>query len=130
MDCRSARSAIIRSVFVAALVGSMCGCGHKPVPVEGVVTLDGQPVAEAHVSFILDGGNGPSHEGDTDDAGVFVIDVLPGQYKVVVFKRDVGPHPMKSVLPQSYMHPTTTPFKCTIPQTDRLNLRLTSSSNR
>jgi hypothetical protein len=37
---------------------------------------------------------------------------------------------MKSALPEMYMRPTTTPFACTVPHTERLVLQLTSGPNR
>jgi hypothetical protein len=128
-----AESAIVRSVLVgclAGLMGSASGCARKMVPVEGVVTLDGQPVADAQVTFILDGEDGPAPEGKTDTTGSFSVEAIPGKYKVVVFKRQVGPHPMKSALPEMYMRPTTTPFACTVPHAERLALQLTSAPNR
>jgi hypothetical protein len=133
MRWRVAESVIIRSALVASIVvlaGSAPGCGRKLVPVEGVVTLDGQPVADAQVTFILDGEDGPAREGKTDAAGAFAVEAMPGQYKIVVFKRQVGPHPMKSALPERYMRPTTTPFACTVPHAERLLLQLTSGPNR
>ena len=65
-----------RGMVVVAVV-LVCGCseGSKPyktAPVSGVVTLDGQPLAAAHVTFMpipaSQGGSqsGPEASGDTE----------------------------------------------------------------
>ena len=87
--------------FVAALALSLGGCSQKPasnrpqtVPVKGRVTLAGEPLAKATVSFQPDGkGNGAS--GITDDGGAFTLSTfaakdgaVPGTYKVTVTKVD------------------------------------------
>jgi hypothetical protein len=133
MRWRVVESAIVCSALVgclAFLTGSVSGCARKRVPVEGVVTLDGEPVADAQVTFILDEEDGPAPEGITDATGAFAVEAMAGKYKVVVFKRQVGPHPMKSSLPEMYMHPTTTPFAYTVPHAERLILQLTSGADR
>jgi hypothetical protein len=66
------------------------------VPVTGVVTLDGAPVAGAMVNFILEGGDGKEGRmayGSTDRHGVFRLTTLqpddgalPGTYRVLVIK--------------------------------------------
>src|SRR5205807_2290024 len=48
------------AVLSACLVLAQCGCGGKdrPVKLEGLVTLDGEPVEGAIVSFLPDEGAG------------------------------------------------------------------------
>lgn len=87
--------------FVAGLAVAIAGCSgqpasHRPqtVAAKGRVTLAGQPLAKATVSFQPDGkGNGAS--GITDDAGTFTLSTfaakdgaVPGKYKVAVTKVD------------------------------------------
>jgi hypothetical protein len=74
----------------------MSGCGSsgpkvKPVKVEGVVLLDGQPLAGATVRYLPLDGKGESANGLTKDDGSFRLTclngldgALPGEYKVVV----------------------------------------------
>jgi hypothetical protein len=57
--------------LVAAISG--CGSGHpQTVPVSGVVTYQGQPVAGAQVSFLAEGAARAGY-GTTDDAGKFQL---------------------------------------------------------
>jgi hypothetical protein len=83
----------------SGMIGGICavvllvhsGCGAKTVPVEGVVTLDGQPVAQATVTFISEDGS-RTFSGQTDDNGRFTLQgskglgVEAGSYKVTVAK--------------------------------------------
>jgi len=82
------------SSFVAlTLLAS--GCGAKPVPVNGVVLLDGKPVEDATVTFVTADGK-MSANGFTDASGNFSLSVadqpgaFPGEYKVVVVKTPKG----------------------------------------
>lgn len=75
------------------LVAGGCGSGDM-VPVEGVVTLDGQPLEGAAVSFVPDQKGRPA-QGETDAAGKFTLStaaagdgVVPGKYKVGVSKME------------------------------------------
>jgi hypothetical protein len=81
-----------RRVFAAGLlaaVATLSGCGPKPVPAGGVVTLDGAPVDGAMVTFVADQG-GATYTGLTDSAGAFTLSsggepgAMPGRYKVLV----------------------------------------------
>lgn len=77
------------SVLFPLLV--IAGCGPKPVPVEGVVKLDGAPVEGATVTFVTADGK-LSASGLTDASGHFSLSTasgpgaFPGDYKVVVVK--------------------------------------------
>src|SRR3954471_13910998 len=67
------------------------GCGSaKTTPVEGVVLLDGKPLAGASIQFVPQGA-GRDATGETDKDGQFVMStfqsrdgMLPGNYKVVI----------------------------------------------
>ncbi len=69
----------------------LVGCGGaKTLPVEGVVTLDGKPLAGASIQFVPQG-QGKDATGQTDNSGQFAMStfqprdgVLPGTYKVVI----------------------------------------------
>lgn len=84
-------------VLVAAIAFSGCGPGVQNgnlVPVVGTVTLDGQPLAGASVTFVGAGSTpGLGGVGISDDSGKFEISHFragkgldPGEYKVVVSK--------------------------------------------
>jgi hypothetical protein len=70
----------------------LTGCGGpKPVKVEGIVTLDGQPVENAAVVFQPGEGDRRAATGTTGGDGVFHLTTfspddgaLPGDYKVLV----------------------------------------------
>jgi hypothetical protein len=78
-------------ILLAAATG--CGGKYKPVPVSGVVTLDGQPVKGATVYFyaVGDERDGRPAYGATNDNGEFQLSTmgnndgaLPRKYKVVI----------------------------------------------
>lgn len=92
--------------WIIAAVVSSAGCGKKAGPVvktelvEGVVTLDGQPVPDATVTFVpAAGSSGASATGKTDAEGKYQLTAigagsgaqpgagtLPGEYDVGVRK--------------------------------------------
>ena len=69
------------------------GCGSNgTVKVEGIVTLDGKPLADATVTFHSADGKGRTAIGTTDAQGNYSLQsysandgIVPGDYKVVVF---------------------------------------------
>jgi len=80
-------------LLVLALLLAASGCGGKLVKLEGTVTLDGQPLEGATVTFNPEGGGGNSASGLTGSDGVFFLTtrtsgdgVAPGAYKVTVTK--------------------------------------------
>jgi len=87
-------SALLLSTFLC-LGMVLPGCSGKAMlPVEGTVTLDGEPLAGAAVSFVPAEGGRPS-TGQTDDQGHFTLasytandGVPPGEYKITVIKLD------------------------------------------
>ena len=93
-----------RSIFSALLVGLLLcvGCGPKGRSlqveyVEGVITLDGQPIGEASVTFIpVNGGDGTETAGGYSDAqGAYKLTsmngdpekgAIAGEYRTIVSK--------------------------------------------
>lgn len=71
----------------------LAGCGRSgptPVPVQGNITREGQPLKGAAVMFLPAAGGRPA-TGVTDDAGVFHLQTfqpndgaIPGEYRVSV----------------------------------------------
>ena len=86
------RSVCRQSLALAAVLAAAgCGGGSGPVPVRGVVKLDGQPVANAAVVFVPQTPGGREAYGSTDANGAFRLTTtkpddgaLPGKYKVVI----------------------------------------------
>ena len=82
------------TLFCVTLVFTFTGCGYRRPPqvkTTGIVTLDGEPVAQASLMFIPDSGRPAS--GNTNADGAFVLssyggnDGLPaGNYRVTVTK--------------------------------------------
>lgn len=132
MDIRF-RSISERMTFLSALMllVTVVGCGGpKLLPVTGVVTLDGEPVAEAGVMF-LPIEQGPATGGTTDAAGRFQLTttnrlgVAPGGYHVTVTKREVtgggmfdvgGPksQKIKWFVPEKYSKPETSGLEAAV----------------
>ncbi len=81
----------IHPCVCCVIVAVVTGCGPKAVPVEGIVTLDGQPVARATVTFQSEDGR-HVFGGQTDENGRFSLSsggtkgAYPGEYKVTVVK--------------------------------------------
>jgi hypothetical protein len=71
---------LLRWRFVAVMLACLAGCGgpeHPPVGrVSGVVTLDGQPLADATVMF--QPSNGRASQATTDKAGKYSLIYLDG----------------------------------------------------
>lgn len=93
--------AILLTIAAMAL---SCGCrdlGYQVAPVEGKVTLDGQPLADAHVSFrpVLDQNKvetGPGSVAYTNQQGEFKLRLVdPEQFGAVV-----GRHRVAITLPE------------------------------
>lgn len=71
-----------------------CGCGREHVlqPVDGIVTLDGKPVADAAVLFLPILSDGPPAHATTDSEGRFRLTTSnrsgasAGKYRVAVSK--------------------------------------------
>jgi len=86
------------SIAMVFLVSTISGCGDGPslVPARGIVTLDGQPLEGATVSFVPVPGNPVSTAGTdaTGPQGNFTMThngragLAPGKYKVLVSKTE------------------------------------------
>lgn len=126
----------LRRLTALALLGPvvlLCGCATPVdpslVPVSGTVTADGQPLANATITFIpMDGTPGFGGVGKTDAAGRYTLagsrdnapGIPPGEYRVAISKRlmpdgsEMPPNtpPMESAakesLPVTYSNPATT----------------------
>jgi hypothetical protein len=132
---------LFRSVaLVAALVGIFSGCTGDAartdlVPVTGTVTMDGQPLAGANLTFLpmsAEGGQGGT--ATTDSAGKYEAahfrdgkGLAPGEYKVVVNKlvmQDGSPIPAgtqsaaelatKEAIPPQYSDYNTPTLKASV----------------
>ncbi len=89
------KTAICMGLTLLLLATTGCGGRYTPVPVSGVVTLDGKPIKGANVSFygVGDQKDGRPAQGVTDDNGQFELSTLgdrdgalPREYKVVIHK--------------------------------------------
>src|SRR5437763_7975974 len=132
-----------RYLVLGCILASLpTGCSRNGLlEVEGTVLLDNQPVPDATVLFIPEGGSGQPAQGVTDENGRFQLTTfkdkdgaLPGAYKVTVTKSVPPPQPPeaepgdsrsimahfkaikqqkqeKSPLPAVYANEKTTPFR-------------------
>jgi hypothetical protein len=140
------------AVGIAGLLIFVCGCAANPVPVEGVVTLDGKPLAGAEVIFAPEqpGENGSVMAVATaDDQGVFRLNThnargaFPGRYKVTISHRALPtnvPEPKnpeeamsvyklrKDVVPAQYAKYETTPLQAEVPRSGVTDLRFDLTS--
>jgi hypothetical protein len=95
------------ALLFAAVALAVAGCGGDgKVSVSGVVTLDGQPVEGAVVTFIpVEKNQGQFAHGTTDKDGAFQLSTtkpndgaFPGEYKVtVVYAEGAEPPPAGGV---------------------------------
>jgi hypothetical protein len=92
---RPGRPGRLAGLLLLALTAAGCGGKYTPVPVSGVVSLDGKPVEGATVFFyaVGDPKEGRQASGSTDKDGVFHLSTLknndgalPADYKVVIHK--------------------------------------------
>jgi hypothetical protein len=107
-----------------------CGGGLALVPVSGVVTLDGKPVADAGVLFAPVAG-GPPATGGTDANGAFELrtnnrpGAVVGKHRVTVIKREtlglgpLGPTSPKGIqviwhVPERYSKAETSGLQLTV----------------
>ncbi len=112
-----------RIILLTACAALVAGCGDErpdTLPAGGMVTYNGQPVAEARVMFMVEGGRPAS--GMTNSEGRFELmtfepgdGALPGEHKVTVTKKETvvdpakpdDPYaPMRDLLPARYGNPT------------------------
>jgi hypothetical protein len=139
---------VLFTLFVAAIAG--CG-GARTTPVEGVVLLDGKPLAGASIQFVPQE-KGRQATAETDASGQFAMStlqprdgVLPGTYKVVISPPN-GPadttqyasadqamaaamkapakKPAAPLFPQKYARPDQTPLTQEVPVKGKLTIEL------
>ena len=136
------------AVLLSILPMTGCGGPFKPVYLEGLVTLDGEPLAGATVTFLPEDGDGHPASGFTDQEGVFKLTTfkkndgaLPGEYCIVVTKiqsieappeansgeadavlkhyKSLKSQGRRTLLPPIYAQAATTPFHCAVPPPDK-----------
>ena len=132
--------------FATTLIGlcilASIGCGNtdnRYTKVEGTITYKGTPVDGATVTFLPVDESGESASGKTDAGGKFSLTsvqaieggrgVLPGEYRVIVSKRESPPSMpegavssssappaprAKELLPEKYMQPGTSDLQATV----------------
>ena len=104
----------------------------KTVPVTGVITLDGQPVANARIMLLPKMGGRPA-VGMSDASGQYILTrdadldgVAPGQYTVVI--TGTPDSAAASVLPKKYTDPRTSGLVVEVGRSEnRLHFDLNSS---
>jgi hypothetical protein len=125
-----------RVCLIVAAAVAVAGCSGPP-SLSGVVTLDGQPLAEAAVVLIPQTDGAETVVGSTNQDGRFVItpaagkSIAYGKYKVVVSKREkltaaqvnafVTP---KELLPAKYSDVAKTVLEVTVSSAKDVELAL------
>jgi hypothetical protein len=131
---------------------AVVGCGGQRLsPVEGIVLLDGKPLASAAVQFVPQG-PGRDATAETDAAGHFVMSttkprdgVQPGTYKVVISppsgsadtakygsadeamgaaSKRPAPKPTGPAFPQKYARADLTPLTQDVPVKGKITFEL------
>lgn len=133
--------ALLFILSVSSLVG--CAQGTKTVPVSGVVTLDGKPLPEAHVTFQLATEDKVANAGSfafTDANGAYSLRTFEGEqpgavvgkYRVSInlvtpsFDGDPAKRPPAKTLPAKYNRQTELQFDVAAGGTDKANFDLKS----
>jgi hypothetical protein len=134
-------------LLAVLLVLALAGCGGKRlVKVSGRVTLEGNPVSKALVTFHPVGGEGTPAAGVCNDEGVFYLTTrqdndgaYTGTYKVTVEEDNPnvptdldksileGPYERpgkKRLIHVNYANPKTTPFEKVVPTSGPVELTL------
>jgi hypothetical protein len=152
------RGGDLGGMIVATALGLVlagCGGADKPVTVTGVVTVNGEPVVGAMVTFLPEGEAGRLASAITGTGGTFRLTTwkphdgaLPGAYKVTVQYQEAveapaatnmrqamqgmeraranKPVPPKYVIPTRYSDPGQTVLRQTVPTSGTVSLELTS----
>ena len=104
-------------LLTATLLAVGCSTGVRTVRVAGSVSMDGKPVDGAQVTFTPDGGTGMAATTQTLASGEFEVQVLPGRYRITLFKAMAGGPEMMldTALPRSYQGFATTPLVAEVP---------------
>lgn len=84
---------VLMTIALGALALGCSGGKTKPVPVEGIVTLESRPLAGVSVQFMPVAEGGRTAYGVTGEDGTFRLTTsntgdgaLPGEYKVIIKK--------------------------------------------
>lgn len=135
--------------FFIAVLGLVLGCDSKPyglAPVSGIVTLDGNPVPGAQVSFQPQGGSGnenpgPGSAGLCDESGRYELTTIrnepgavPGPHAVRIYgpkanvssASDTDATGRKELFPPRYNFETELTFDVPEGGADAANFELTS----
>jgi hypothetical protein len=131
-------SKVYRGGFATLVVTLVVGCGHSGLellPVQGRVTLDGKPLADAGVMF-LPQDKGPSANGTTDSEGRFElmtvnsIGATRGIHPVVIAKRKYVPiKPGEEPVPAGVRAEWYSPKKYANPSTSGLTAEVGDGDN-
>ena len=120
------------------LVGVLPGCSSpSPPPSKLVVTLDGQPLANAVVVLQSEGAGDPAAMGNTNSAGAVLLQrissrkaIPSGTYRVIVMSMDYEAarrgQPGHRLVPRVYSDVSTTPLSIEIPIDGEQTLQLVS----
>ena len=120
------------------LACAMIGCSsHAKQQARGLITLDGQPLADAVIFFQREGDETATAMGNTNQAGeVFMRRISslkaipPGAYKVVIIPMQEtsirGQPATGPVVPRIYRNASTTPLSIEVPAGKEYSLALFS----
>lgn len=73
----------LKSAMVAGLAALLIGCGgSETYRVSGVVTCDGEPLADGHIAFLPDGAG--AGQGSTITNGQYQVSIPPGRARVQI----------------------------------------------
>ena len=129
---------VFGSIFVAGSVIALAGCGNSDlVSVEGLVTLDGEPLADAVVVFIAP--DRPCATARTNMDGEFNMEtgsaegIKPGEYSVSVTafqksKKTGKPIP-KLAIPEKYSKPESSELTAVVGSRGNDDILLALQSN-
>jgi hypothetical protein len=125
----TAWSQLAGTLAIGCLLVTLAGCGPRGPDVqmvEGTITLDGAPLADAYVTFIPLSADGLGAVGLTRTDGGYVLNAmegkkygqgtLQGEYAVMVRKMVDGPNGGEPVLvsPEQYASQERTPLRATV----------------
>lgn len=144
----------VHGLFIVILT-TATGCGGGPVPVEGILQIDGKPLGGATITFLPESPGGREAHAFSKSDGSFTMSttrpgdgVLPGEYKLIVSY--AGPPPemppattqeeaMKALtkaaktrkrppvlLPDAYTNPAKTKLRQKVPPEGPVRLELRS----
>ncbi|MEM9659403.1 MAG: hypothetical protein AAF961_13680 [Planctomycetota bacterium] len=139
-----------RTLVAGALLCGVAGCGSSQfdlVPVSGVVTLDGEPLAGGVINFQPNAPagqttGGPGSSSHTDDEGRFEMETIQGEpgavvgtHKVRIYSfspetpiaSDSDAGPSKERVPHRYNYRSELTFEVPVGGTDAADFKLTTA---